>query len=290
MEHVRLRRLLAEQDNLVAGWQLAAIDWNHAMIDHRVANHGWRAIHRGVWTPQPNPLTERQRWRAATLTAPRTWLNAFSAANFYEFHWSNLGYETVVRSGNAGKRKYRGLLVAHSATLDGHVDINSGIPIVSPERALIEIAASLEQRRLRRAFRESIRVRTTTAEGISKALAGQRGSGVLTALCDRYGELPYHRCNSDAESRALEVFADAHIPIPLVNVPFRGPRPDFRWHRLIIEIDSKEFHQFPDVDASYQAKWEAGGALVKRFPAGQVYTHPERLVALYRANVHFTQP
>lgn len=284
---VGLVRFLAEQDNVVAVWQLRGEGWTRWGIEHHARRGHWQEIHDGVYTTSQADLTQRQRWWAATLTAPGTWLNAFSAANFYEFHLSRLGYETVVRAGSGGPRRFRGLRVARSTTLDGHVGTRAGIPIVSPERALIEIAASLTQGRQGRAFRESIRLGTTTADGIAQALAGQRGTRVLAALCDRYAKLPYHRCNSDAESRALEGFADAGIPIPLVNVPFCGPRPDFRWPepRLIIEIDSREYHQFPDVDAGYQATWEAGGARVKRFPAVQVYTHPERLVALYHSNV-----
>src|SRR4051794_194933 len=99
---------------------------------------------------------------------------------------------------------------------DGHVGTKAGIRIVSAERAIVGLAAELTEWRLGRAFRESIRLGTTTAIGIAKVLAGQRGTRVLADLCDRYAMIPYHRCNSDAESRALEVFCDAGIPMPLV--------------------------------------------------------------------------
>lgn len=292
MYDVRVVERLSEQDDIVAWWQLRDLDWTRRQIHYHATRQHWREIHRGVYATAHGEPTQRQLWWAATLTAPGTWLNAFSAANAYGFHLSDLGYETVVREGSGGKQRLPGLLVARSTTLDGHVGRNAGIAIVSPQRALIEIAASLEQGRLGRAFRESIRLGTTTADGVSKALVGQRGSATLAALCDRYGTLPYHRCRSDAESRALEVFRDAGIPIPLVNVKFHGPRPDFFWPtpRLIIEIDSREFHQFPDVDAGYQATWERAGARVRRFPAAQVYSHPARLVVLYHSNVALATP
>src|SRR4051794_5428942 len=118
---VRLRARAARQDDLVAAWQLRRDGWSLKAIRWHSEHDGWRLIHDGVWALSQAPLTQRQRWIAATLTAPGTWLNAFSAANAYEFHLSQLGYETVVRNGNGGPRRYRGLLVARSATLAGHV-------------------------------------------------------------------------------------------------------------------------------------------------------------------------
>jgi len=292
MYDVRLVSRLAAQDDIISWWQVRDLDRSRRQIHYHATRLRWREIHRGVYAACHGELTQRRLWWAATLTAPGTWLNAFSAANAYGYHLSDLGCETVVRAGSGGKLKLPGLLIARSTTLDGHVGTKAGIAIVSPERALIEISASLGESQRGRAFRESIRLRTTTADGIAKVLAGQRGTAALAALCDRYAKIPYHRCRSDAESRALEVFWDAGIPIPLVNMPFRGPRPDFRWAGpdLIIEIDSKEFHQFPDVDAGYQATWEAGGARVRRFPAARVYSHPHELVALYHANVRRLDP
>src|SRR4051794_21169356 len=292
MWDARVAPILAKQDNIISWWQLRGQAWSRRQIHYHAERQRWREIHRGVYAACHGELTQRQLWIAATLTAPGTWLNAFSAANAYEFHVSDLGYETVVRRGSGGKRSYPGLLVARSSTLDGVVGERDGVRIVSPERALVEIAPDVADWQRARAFREACRLGCTTPIELAKALHGQRGTAALVALCDRYAAVPYHRCRSDAESRALEVFVDAGIPMPLVNMPFCGPRPDFRWPgpNLIIEIDSKEFHQFPDVDAGYEAKWEAGGARVCRFPAARVYLHPHELVALYHANVGLATP
>src|SRR6476469_4493442 len=97
MRDVSLRKLAAAQDDLFAGWQLPKFGFSRAMIDHRVANHGWREIHCGVWTTQQGPLTRRQRLIAAVLTAPRTYLNALSTGDLFGFHSWDGGYETVVR-------------------------------------------------------------------------------------------------------------------------------------------------------------------------------------------------
>src|SRR4051795_514068 len=172
---VRLVPRAAQQEDLIAAWQLLRDGWSRKAIRWHASHEHWRLIHDGVWALGQAPLTQRQLWIAATLTAPGTWLNAFSAANAYGFHLSDLGYETVVREGSGGKLMLPGRLVARSKTLDGVVGRRAGIAIVSPERALIDIAAALTEGRLGRAFRESIRLGTTTAIGIAKALTGQRG-------------------------------------------------------------------------------------------------------------------
>jgi hypothetical protein len=282
---VRLGKLLAAQDDIVAVWQLAAIDWSRHRVRHEVRDGAWRLVHDGVYATCHGVLTQRQRWVAAVLTAPGTFLNARSGGACHGFWPWEGSYETVVRAGSGGPRRYPGLLVARSTTLDGQTTRKDGLPVVSAPRALIDLAPELLDWQLGKAFREAIRLRCTTANEISRALAGQRGTSFLAALCDRYATIPYHRCRSDAESRGLEILHDAGVPPPLVNVRVNGPRPDYYWpqRKFIIEIDGPDFHRFADEDARKQAKWQAAGNTVARISSQDVYDHPERLISL--ANV-----
>lgn len=282
-----LRKLAADQEDLVAGWQLHALGWNRAMIDHRVKG-GWRVIHQGVYALGQAPLSQRQRWIAAVLSAPGTYLGAASAGACHGFREWDGPFETVVRHGNGGPRRLGDLLVARSTTLVGQTKRKDGIPIVTAERALVDLAPGLERRQLERCFRESIRLRTTTANDISLILAGQRGTRLLAALCDRYATIPYHRCRSDAECRALEVLHDACVPLPQVNVKVGGLEADLVWRRwrFLVEVDSQEFHQFADEDARKTAVWEAAGYTVLRIWANDVYFRPRLLVSL--VNGHLT--
>jgi len=276
--------LASKQEDLFARWQLLAAGWNHEMVRHRARYEAWRAIHSGVYTRMQGPLTQRQNWIAAVLTAPITYLDARSAAACYGYWPWDGDYETVVRRGNGGKRGYPGLLVARSSTLDGQVDKKDGIPIVLAERSLINLAPDLGTWQLGKAFREACRLQCLTADSLARALCGQRGTALLAALCDRYATIPYHRCRSDAECRGLEILHDAGIEPPRVNVRVRGHRPDFYWPqwRYIIEIDGPQWHLFADEDARKQKIWEDARNTVRRIPSGDVYDHPERLVALAR--------
>ena len=287
MWDVRLVRVLEAQDDIVGWWQLRSLGWAETTIDHWVRRHAWRAIHKGVYAAFRAPLTRRQRWIAAVLTAPDTFLYGRSACACHGFiEWTG-GFETVVRSGSGGPRVYPGLRVSRSTMLDGRTTRLGGIPVVDARFALISVAGSLPRREVRRGFREASRLRCLTADSLARALDGQRGTALLADLCDRYATIPYHRCRSDAESRGLEILHDAGIEPPAVNVQVNGPRPDFTWRRakLIIEVDGAQYHEFADEDARKQARWEAAGYRVRRISSDDVYFRPERLVALYRSNV-----
>ncbi|MCW2992367.1 MAG: hypothetical protein JWM73_2961 [Solirubrobacterales bacterium] len=266
----------------MAGWQLRAIGWTPAMIRQRREHRKWRIVHAGVYALSQAPLSQRQRWVAAVLTEPGTFLDGLSAGACFGFHLSNENYETVVRAGSGGRRRHGPLIVARSTTLEGQTTRHDGLPIVVAARALVDIAPSVKRHQLERAFRESIRLRTTTADGIAKILCGQRGTAVLVDLCDRYATIPYHRCRSDAESRALEVLHVAGVPPPRVNVRVAGLEADLVWRdrRLIIEIDGARWHLFAEEDAARQARWEAAGYTVRRLPSDDVYSRPHRLLAL----------
>jgi hypothetical protein len=125
------------------------------------------------------PLTQRQRWVAAVLTKPGTFLAEHSAATCFGFWEWDGPYETVVRQGSGGKRRTPALLVAHSKTLEGQTTRKDGLPIVTPERALVDLAPGLETGQLGRVFRESIRLKCTTADNIAQLLDGQRGTSFL---------------------------------------------------------------------------------------------------------------
>lgn len=286
---VRLIRLAERQADLVAGWQLRATGWTRAMIEQRVHDHQWRVVHPGVYALTRAPLTRRQLWIAATLSAPGTVLSHASAGACWAFRPWQGAFEMVTRHGSGGPRLIGSLRVARSSTLDGQVTETDGIPIVTAERALIDLAPALGTTQLGRGFREALRLKTTTANAVSRALHGQRGTAALVALCDRYATIPYHRCRSDAECRALEVLHDAGVAPPAVNERVAGVEADLSWpaRRLIVEIDGPQFHQFAEEDARKQAIWERAGYSVRRIPSGHVYHRPGRLIALASAsNVH----
>ncbi len=280
---VDLVRLASRQDDVVARWQLLAAGWSESAVEHRTA--GLRVVHAGVFLAGHAPVTQRQRWRAAVLSAPASALNQVSGAACWSFR-PHLGrIETIVRPGDGGPRRFGSLRVFRSLTLEGDVTVRDGLPITTAARTLLDLSPRLSDRALRKAFREALRLRVTTAQDVVATLdrhPGRRGTARLRALAERYARLPIHRTRSDAEAMALEVLDRARIPIPRVNEHVAGEEADLSWpeHRLIVEIDGPNFHRLRDEDARKTAVWRRAGHTVRRIPSDDVFDHPELLLTL----------
>jgi hypothetical protein len=288
MLDTRLARLAGRQDDVCAVWQLMAWGWSERAVKHRTA--GLRRLHDGVFVLGQAPPTQRQRWRAATLTTPRSVLSHASAAASYGVRPNPGSFETITRPGKGGPVRIGDLLVLRSSTLGPVAGSTSasrdiahdrGLPRTTIERTLVDLAPTLPARQLRKLFREALRLRRTTAPKVSATLArhpGRRGSAELRELADRYVRLPIDRCRSDGEAMALELLDRHHRPIPLVNTLVAGSEADqyFPDHRLVVEIDGPGFHVLRDDDARKTAVWRAAGLTVRRVSSDDVFDHPER--------------
>jgi uncharacterized protein DUF559 len=282
-----LRKLAASQEDLVAVWQLAPLGWSWEMVRHRARAHGWRRIHRGVYALTQAPLTRRQLWIAATLTAPDTFLAYSSGGACWGFRPYTATFETVLRHGRGGPRRHGNILVCRSSVLAGDTTRHEGIPITTAARTLLDLAPHIGEKATGRAFREAIRLKATTAHAIEEAVARHHhraGASLLDALATRYATLPYGHTRSDAECRGLEVLHDAGVHGHQVNVKVAGEEADFVWldRRLIIELDGPQFHRFAEEDARKERAWTGAGFAVRRLPTEDVYERSDRLVTLAR--------
>ena len=272
---VRLRELARRQDDLVASWQLVALGWSDDRIGYAARRGKWRRLHSGVWLLTQGNLTRHQRWLAATLTTPGTYLSHASAGACHGFYAFDGRFEIVTRPGSGGRRRVGALLVCRSTTLDGHTTTKDGIPITTAERTLIDLAPHIDDKATRRAFRESIRLGTTTPQKIAAAVTGssrRRGTALLLELAQRYEHIPYNRTRSDAEGLTLERLHDAREK-PRVNVRIAGEEADlvFEKEKAIVEIDGPQFHRFPEEDARKERLWSEAGYTVRRVGSDAVY-------------------
>jgi hypothetical protein len=175
--------------------------------------------------------------------------------------------------------------VFHSTTLEGEVGRLDSLPITSPERTMIDIAARVPDAATTRMFRDAIRLKATTTAELKDALTRHHaGTRLLTELTTRYGHLPLHRARSDAECLGLQILHDDGQDHWLLNHWIHGEEADLvdLARKVIIEIDGPQYHLFADEDARKQAIWEAAGFEVRRIPSGGVYAGPAPLIQLAR--------
>lgn len=276
MNDVRLQWLLRTQDDLVASWQLGALGWSARMIHDRATRHRWQRIHEGVYALTRAPLRRRQRWIAATLTAPGTVLYAASAAACWGFRRWSASFEMVVRHGSGGPEMLDGVRVSRSSALPSEITWCRGIPITTVERTLIDLSPSLGEEARARAMREAIRLGLTTADDILGALdrhRGWRGTRALRVRAERYAMLPIERTRSDAEGMALELNHLAGGPVLESNVAVGAYEADLVDHanRRIYEIDGPQFHLFPEEDERRDEDWTGEGYEVTRIPSPRIY-------------------
>jgi very-short-patch-repair endonuclease len=165
-----------------------------------------------------------------------------------------------------------------------------GIPVTVPARTLLDLAASLDHRKLEQALAAALRERLTHRNQIRDLLARyprRPGTPLLQALLDRDLEPAFTR--SEAEARFLKLVRKGRLQGPQVNARVGGYEVDFLWQRqrLIVEIDGFAFHSTHGAferDRRRDAVLTGEGFRVVRVTWRQVSEEPEAiLVSLAQA-------
>ena len=237
--------IAGRQLGLIATWQLQALGISHSAITRMLRRGALHRVHRGVFLvghelqlPGPGTRGGARLWRWSFVShrsAAVLWgLTKVAAAEV----------EVSVVARNCKSRE--GLRVHRLARLDPRDSAaKNGIPITSPSRALVDLAASAGSDEVEAALAEARAQRIVSDRQLSDALdrAGNRaGVGALRALLRHQGGPRLTR--SEAERRLLRLIRAARLPEPEANVRIEGFEVDFLWPeaRLIVEVDGFAFH------------------------------------------------
>ena len=139
----------------------------------------------------------------------------------------------------------RPALRPHCAVLPtDEMTTKDGIPVTTPARTLLDLAAILDRRALERAFNEAEVRRLTSPAPLETLIArhpGKRGATNLRTLLLDAGR---STTRSELEARFLSLL-DAHdLPHPETNVVIEGIEVDAVWREqgVIVELDGYAFH------------------------------------------------
>jgi very-short-patch-repair endonuclease len=289
---LRLARAAADQWGVLSLAELFACGLSPKSVVTWVRNGRLHPIHRAVYAVgHANVPLEGRFLAAVKACGPSATLSHFSAAALWGFMQWEERYPEVTVVGTA-PHAHPGLRIHRTTRLDlddrtRHRDI----PLTSPARTLLDLAATLDPQPLRSATRRAQSLNRVNLRQLADVLArhrGRAGSAKLARIIVT-GPAP---TRSELEDAVLDLILRGGHVHPEVNVPYyvegRRTVPDFRWpeQRLVVEADSAAWHDNQlarEDDAERQALLEAHGERVLRVTWEQAIACPQPTLARLRA-------
>src|SRR3954452_2462537 len=288
----RIAELAASQFGVVDRGQLRALGLSDGAIAHRVRVRRLHGVRRGVYAVGHPLLGAHGRWLAAVLACgPGAVLSHASAAALWELRPSDaVSVDVTVR----GPSRRRGLhLRVHRARGLGadETTTESGIPVTTPARTILDLAAMLPtDRALERVLDRAEVVRATDVNAlvaIADARTGHRAAARLRrVLADHTPGTTLTR--SALEERMLALCRERGLPQPRVNDSVAGLEVDFLFaaQRVVVEADSWQHHRSRaafERDRQRDATLPLAGHRVLRFTDRQMAQDPTTVAAAIRA-------
>jgi predicted transcriptional regulator of viral defense system len=282
--------LAGRQHGVVSRRQLRALGLTETAIDRRVARGRLHPVHRGVYAVGHRVLGVHGRWMAAVLACgPGAALSHGSAAALWELRPSATSIDVTVRT--TARRKRAALAIHRSRNLPAEeVTVHHGIPVTTPARTLLDLAATLDRRPLERAL-DHAEVQQLTdypaLDALARAHPSHRGASKLRRA------LTTHNAGTTLtkgklEERFLALCDDHALPRPHCNAWVEGLEVDFLFkdRRVIVETDSWRHHRTREAferDRHRDAVHTSAGYRTLRFTHRQLTGEPRAVAEALRA-------
>ncbi len=236
-----LAHLAARQHGVVERSQLLALGYTDNAIARRV-RAGWLVrVHRGVFAVGRQPLTLHGHFLAAVFSAgDRAVLSHFSAAVLWNL-LRERGTRVDVTVPGSARRGGRVVIVHRSLLSPDEVAIRHGIPVTTPVRTMLDLAAVVNDREFERAMDEAAYLRLDLS-GLQPRPGRRGGARISRVLAGHHAGTT--RTRTKMEELMLALCRLHRLPAPLVNEVVEGHERDFVWpeQRLIVETDGWQAH------------------------------------------------
>lgn len=236
--------IAAPQHGIVSREQLLALGLTSNEIQYRIRIGRLHPLHSGVYAVGHMPVSPHAQAYAAVLACgPKAALSHSSAAMLWEIanEWQ-FPLEVTAPS----KRTHRRLRIHRSRTLtEADVTEHFGIPVTSPARTLFDNAPRLDDIRLGRAVNNLRASHYLSLDDLSELLERHTPTNVTKRLRAHLAHPEERPTRSELED-AFARFAKRYgLPEHKVNTGVGGHEADifFPEHRLVVEVDSWEFHR-----------------------------------------------
>jgi very-short-patch-repair endonuclease len=201
---------------------------------------------------------------------------------------------TVRRTG----RSRPGLRLHRPRTLrPDEVTVHEGIPVTTPARTILDLAALLQRRPLERLLDQAENTRLTdvpSLAALARAHPGHRGASKLLAALDTHAP-GSTLTRSTLEELFVQLCRDHGLPRPEVNSDRTGVEVDFLFpeQRLIVETDSWRFHRGRHAfenDRHRDQVHTVLGYRTLRFTHDQLTAAPGQVARTLRAGMALARP
>jgi len=243
--------LAGRQHGVVGVRQLYALGLSQGQVRRRAAAGWLHRVHRGVYAVGHGCLTRRGHWMAAVLAyGAGAALSHQAAAALWRLRAEPAGTPVDVTIPTASGCSSRPGIRLHrvGTLLPAEVSRCERIPVTTPARTILDLAAVLSRRQLERLIDEAERLRlcgATELEAIAAAHAarGAVGAAALASVL-RSHTVGATLTRSELEERFLALCRGRGVPAPLVNAPLLGLTVDFHWQdeAVVVEVDGHASH------------------------------------------------
>jgi len=242
----RIAGLAARQHGNVTFAQLRALGLTRGEIEGR-REAGWLIPrHTGVFALGYLPAERASGWHAGVLAlGDGAVLSHTAAAALWGMLRSGAATEVTVPT-TAGHLRRDGILVHRQRLPAAHVTTHRGIPVTTPIRTLLDLAAVASLSVLSKAFEQAqVHLHLPPAPLAAEVIARPRRRGNAKLRRVLAGSVDPAAVRSVLELRFLRMCAVHGIPRPQVNVRIGIWTPDFLWsdRRLVVETDGYDFHR-----------------------------------------------
>jgi hypothetical protein len=241
--------LAGRQHGVIARRQLLELGIGRDAIGYRVRHGRLHPIHRGVYAVGHPVLSREATWLAAVLAAGEgAVLSHRSAAALWGIRYTDTPWIDVSAP---HQHRSRGNMAIHHVVLPSdEVTSRNRIPVTTPPRTLLDLAAVLTPTQLERAINEAEVRRLGDPLPLAALVARyprRRGVPAVRRLLEAH-QVGRHITRSELEIRFLAVL-DAHGLVrpqtnAMVHLPGTSHEVDCLWpaQKVTVELDSYDIH------------------------------------------------
>lgn len=252
--HQYVQQLAIRQHGVVGRRQLLSIGIGSGLIEHSLKVGRLVPVFRGVYAVGRPIGSHRSAWMAASLAGgPTCVVSGATSAAVWGFmkpssrlEVSRVEAHSLTMEGLTAHHDRLRLTGHRSGLLPAERTYRGPIPVMSVAGTLVQLAGSLEEKDLRRAFIEASRCGLVGRGTLHKCVeigSGYKGAAALRELIDQWHP-GLTRTRSVLEGEFLLLCSRSGIEAPEVNVRLCGLEVDCLWRqeRVIVELDGRAFH------------------------------------------------